>query len=119
MLETLKGIIEVLNSFSSVGIVGGFIIIIIYLISGKPNFLKRFQQSVKNNVAGLSFEERIAFVESKTLRMETNHIAHIKDDVQELRADIAAILLTQQRIESGHGDLRERVARLEGRRYNK
>lgn len=41
--------------------------------------------------AGLTFEERLAFVENKTIKLETNHIEHIAQDIREIKEDQSAI----------------------------
>lgn len=53
----------------------------------------------KDSLAGVTFEERLAFVENKTLLLETNHLEHLQADVREISKSIS--------------DVRERLAKLE------
>lgn len=79
------------------------------LIYALVKLLPMYQKKVRNSIAGLTFEERIAALEFGHMKLETNHLAHIAEDIRELRQDF-------ERMSADLTSVRERIARLEARR---
>lgn len=92
---------------SIVAILGALTALIYALVKLLPKFsMSAEEKDTRRSAAGVTFEERLATLEFGQMKLETNHLAHIQDDIKGIRNDI-------DRITDSIADIRERVARLE------
>ena len=67
-----------------VGAVGS-LVAIYFILLATTKLIKVVRNGKEmHSVTGLSFEERMAFIEDKTLKLETNHIEHVRADIARL-----------------------------------